>query len=376
MYPTLKINHITINNERCISLTFPHRADVLKCVNSIPNIQYDDDKEVYYLINSQQNLKNIYTYTKGSVWVSGEAFYNKKSNNSGSNPMGEGVVIKSNSKYLRSVPQSYIDKLKIKRYAENTAHTYCNLFERFINYYLEIPIDRIDENNIYEYLIHLVNEGRSSSYQNQMINAIKFYYEVVLDMPNRFYKVERPRKEKKLPYVLSLEEVAAMIKVSHNIKHKCIISLLYSAGLRRSELLNLELTDIMSDRMQIRIRSAKGNKDRITILSPHLLMDLRAYYKVYKPKKYLFESPDGDKYSATSVGNIIKKAAQRAKIKSNVTAHTLRHSFATHLLEGGTDLRYIQGLLGHESSKTTEIYTHIATNVIKGIKSPLDSLHL
>lgn len=376
MLPTLKIGHIKVNNERCISLSFPHRPDVLKCVQSIPHVQYDEDKSIYYLLNSKQNLKNIYAFLKGRVWVSGETFYNRTHVNVGNNPMDENLEIKSNPKHLRPIPQEYIDKLKLKRYAANTARVYCSLFERFINYFLEIPIDRLDERNIQEYLIHIIDDGKSHSYQNQMINAIKFYYEVVLGMPNRFYAVERPRKEKKLPFVLSLEEIASMIKTSHNIKHKCIISLLYSAGLRRSELLNLELTDVMSDRMLIRVRSAKGNKDRVSILSPHLLMDLRTYYKAHKPKKYLFEGPDNSKYSETSVGNIVKAAAKKAKITKQVTAHTLRHSFATHLLEGGTDLRYIQGLLGHESSKTTEIYTHIATNVIKDIKSPLDSLNL
>jgi len=376
MQPTLTIYHIKINNERCIGLSFSHRPDVLKCVESIPYIQYDDDKDVYYLLNSRTNLKNLYSHTKGKVWVAGETFYNRKHKNIGSNPIAENVEIKSNPKHVRAIPQSYIDKLKLKRYSENTARTYCNLFGRFINYFLEIPVDRIDEQNIQEYLIHIINEGRSSSYQNQMINAIKFYYEVVLGMPNRFYNVERPRKQKKLPFVLSLEEISLMIKSTNNIKHKCIISLLYSAGLRRGELLNMELADIMSDRMLIRIRSAKGNKDRMSILSPHLLMDLRVYFKEFRPKKYLFESPDGEKYSETSVANIVKKASYKAGIANNVTAHTLRHSFATHLLESGTDLRYIQGLLFLESSKTTEIYTHIATNVIKDIKSPLDSLNL
>ena len=376
MLPTLIIKHIIINNERCISLSFPHRPDVIKCIKSIPNIQVDSDKDLFYLINSQKNLKNLYTFTKGRVWVSGEAFYNKKNVNVGSNPMESDLEIKSNPNHLRQIPQAYIDKLKLKRYAANTARTYCNLFEKFINYYLEIPVDRLDERNIQEYLIHIVDIGRSGSYQNQMINAIKFYYEVVLGMPNRFYAVERPRKEKKLPFVLSLVEVTAMIKTCSNIKHKCIISLLYSAGLRRAELLNLELTDIMSDRMLIMVRSAKGNKDRVTILSPHLLVDLRTYFRACKPKKYLFEGPDGKKYSASSVGMIVKRAAKYAKINTIVTPHTLRHSFATHLLENGTDLRYIQGLLGHESSKTTEIYTHIATNVIKDIKSPLDFLDL
>jgi len=148
--------------------------------------------------------------------------------------------------------------------------------------------------------------------------------------------------------------------------------LIYSAGLRRSELLNLKVSDIDSERMVLHIRRAKGMKDRISLLSDNLLQLLRKYYQDYKPKIYLFEGKNGGKYSPTSVANILKKAALKAGIKKNVTSHMLRHSFATHLLEQGTDLRYIQELLGHNSSKTTEIYTHVSKRAITKIKNPVD----
>ena len=191
-------------------------------------------------------------------------------------------------------------------------------------------------------------------------------------MPNRFYTIERPRKKEKLPKVISKEEVIRMIDHTSNLKHKCIISLLYSAGLRRSELLNLKPTDIESDRMLIRVEQAKGNKDRYTILSEKLLVNLRTYYKIFRPKNYLFESYKATKYSASSVLKIVKSAAERVGIKRTVTPHMLRHSFATHLLENGTDIRYIQELLGHSSTKTTEIYTHVAKTNFNNIKNPLD----
>jgi len=191
-------------------------------------------------------------------------------------------------------------------------------------------------------------------------------------MPNRFYTIERPRKKEKLPKVISKQEVLRMIAVSTNSKHKCIISLLYSSGLRRSELLNLTLSDIESDRMLIRVEGAKGNKDRYTLLSEKILVDLRIYFKIYRPKKYLFEGLKGGKYSSNSVLKVVKKAAEKAAINKRVTPHILRHSFATHLLENGTDLRYIQELLGHNSSKTTEVYTHVAKNNFNKIKNPLD----
>jgi len=208
-----------------------------------------------------------------------------------------------------------------------------------------------------------------------MINAIKFYYEMVMNMPNRFYNIERPIKEEKLPVVLSKKEVASLLSGIHNIQHRCMVSLLYAAGLRLSELLKLKITGIDSDRMLIRVKGAKGNKDRYTILSRSLLKDLRQYYLQYRPKELLFEGPMGDRYSDTSVRKIVKRAAQRVGIRKTVGPHTLKHSFATHLLEDGTDLRYIQTLLGHNSSKTTEIYTHVATNIVKGIQSPLDTLY-
>jgi len=164
-------------------------------------------------------------------------------------------------------------------------------------------------------------------------------------MPNRFYSIERPRKETKLPKVLSKEDVLSMINCTRNLKHKCIISLLYSTGLRRGELLNLKLIDIDSKRMVIRVEGAKGNKDRFTLLSEDLLPDLRKYYKIYQPKKYLIEGQNGGKYSGTSVEKIVMRAAKWGNVKQRVTPHMLRHSFATHLLESGVDLRYIQTLL-------------------------------
>jgi len=246
------------------------------------------------------------------------------------------------------------------------------MFEKFIAFYSNTNLMEINETDIRHYISTLSKENKSKSFLNQMINSIKFYYEIVEGMPNRFYEIERPIKETKLPKIISLEEIKAIIDNTNNIKHKCIVSLMYSAGLRRSELLNLKTTDIDSKRMIISIKHAKGNKERLTILSKTILTDLRLYFIKWKPKEYLFEGPNYTKYSSSSVLKIVKNAALKANIRKTVTPHMLRHSFATHLLENGTDLRYIQVLLGHSSSKTTEIYTHVAINNLKTIKSPLD----
>ncbi len=192
-----------------------------------------------------------------------------------------------------------------------------------------------------------------------MLSYTNWYLHTVLDKP--------------LPKVISKEEVKTIIKATNNIKHKCIVSLLYSGGLRRSELLNLRIEDIDSKRMLIKVRMGKGNKDRYTLLSKSILADLRKYYQKWKPELFLFEGPEGGQYAGSSVGKIVSNTAKKAKITKHVTPHMLRHSFATHLLEAGTNLRNIQELLGHHSSQTTEIYTHVSRSSLVSIANPLDS---
>ena len=276
--------------------------------------------------------------------------------------------------YVRC-PKEYTEKLKELRYSVNTLNVYTDLFEEFINYYPNKTAQDITEEEIIAFLRYLVNERKiSTSYQNQSINSIKFYYERVLGGKRKIYLIERPRKENFLPEVLSEEEVAAILKTITNIKHKALIMTIYSGGLRISELINLKVKDIDSDRMQIRVQQSKGKKDRYTLLSQKTLLILRQYFKEYKPKEWLFEGEGDGEYSQKAIQNILKRAVLKAGIKKRITVHSLRHSFATHLLENGTDLRYIQNLLGHSNSKTTEIYTHITTKGFDQIKNPLDKL--
>jgi len=276
---------------------------------------------------------------------------------------------------MNGIIERYKNLLIQKRYSANTIKIYGSYFADYCAYFSPKDLKRITTAEINSYILSLIEtKNISVSQQNQRINAIKFYYEKVLGREKQYYELHRPKKEHKLPKVLSKTEVKRIFDVTTNLKHKCILMLIYSAGLRRSEVLNLVPTDIDSERMVIRINGAKGKKDRITLLSENLLKLLRRYYQEYRPEKYLFEGQHGGKYSETSVGNILKKAARKAGIKKDVTPHMLRHSFATHLLEQGTDLRYIQELLGHESSKTTEIYTHVSKNAIDKIKNPLDEL--
>lgn len=369
----ITLKHILIDNKKYIGLKFNTDKVLNTLVHNLNEVEWNSKFEMYCLPNRAQNLEAIFTLFRGVAWINTNYFFDT----SNSKNLNEDFNIewfrrRIKPKDYRHCPNSFFDKLELKCYANNTAKTYICCFERFINYFPEKDIDQLDEVDVRNYLKTLVRNNSSTSYINQSINSIKFYYEIVLGMPNRFYSIERPRKEKKLPVVLSQNEVKALIDATNNLKHQCIVSLLYSAGLRRSELINLKLQDIDSKRMLIKVNNSKGNKDRMTLLSHTVLHDLRAYYKIYRPKIYLFEGQKAAHYSATSISNIISNAVAKTSIKKHVTAHTLRHSFATHLLENGTDIRYIQLLLGHSSTKTTEIYTHVATNNFISIKNPLD----
>ena len=265
------------------------------------------------------------------------------------------------------------DLLLRKNYSIHTQKSYVYMFTLFLKNVYPTPLHTINNEIIKKYHRELISvHQKSISYQNQSINAIKFYLENIAKHPVEYIDLDRPRKEKKLPTVLTAAQVAAILKVTSNLKHRAILSILYSAGLRISECIHLQLQDIDSSAMRIWIRNGKGKKDRISLLSPKVLDELRTYYRIYTPKKWLFEGPNYTTYSASSIRAIFRRAKKKANIHTPATVHTLRHSFATHLLENGTNLRYIQKLLGHNSSKTTEIYTHVANSMLTDIKSPID----
>ena len=244
------------------------------------------------------------------------------------------------------LPEGYLDLLEQKRYSPSTIKTYRAYFSDFMEYH----------------------KGRN-------INAIKFYYEQVRGGKRQYYGgITRAKEYKTLPEVLSRDEVKRILSCLANRKHHCMISLIYSAGLRRSELLNLTPPDINSERMLVRIMG-KGKKCRYSLLSEKVLHELREYFREYRPKKWLFEGETpGEQYSASALVKVLKEAADRAGIRHRVHIHMLRHSFATHLLEQGTDLRTIQELLGHNDIKTTSIYLHVTSAHKSSIPNPLDTL--
>lgn len=284
-----------------------------------------------------------------------------------SDPQGDQSV------FVTQVPVEYKELLIRKRYSAATIRNYCSQFEMFANFF-GIPIEQLTTENVETYMIHLIEEKKVSiSTQNIAINAIKFYFEQVRKGPQRHYNFDRPLKENKLPVVFSEAEVQQLFASCKNLKHNTMLRLIYAAGLMRSELLALRLTDIDRSRNLITIRQGKGKKDRITLLSGKIRVQIDQYIAAYNPKHWLFESVSEEQYSESSLHKVFAKALALSGIRKEASLHTLRHSFATHLLERGTDIRYIQVLLGHNSSKTTERYTHLTKKGFENIVSPLDN---
>lgn len=265
--------------------------------------------------------------------------------------------------------------LQLKRYSSNTIKTYLGLLKAFIGEYMLTgkQLAGAREKQLLPLLIDY-NNKKNYSYtsQKQLIAAVKILYAEVFKTKlnlSAIYPTQRPQP---LPNILSKNEIKALLKNTPNLKHRAMLTAIYAMGLRSSELLNLKLKSIDSDRMMVSVKASKGKKDRVVMLSSKLLSVLREYFKEYQPKEYLFEGQNGGKYSTTSLQKVFNRAKTRAKIKKHVTLHTLRHSFATHLLEGGTDIRIIQKLLGHTNIHTTLIYTKVSNKVIGKVRSPLD----
>lgn len=278
--------------------------------------------------------------------------------------------------YFKSCPIEFIKFMHLKAYSMNTVNAYYYYVLRLLNSYRQNSLKQINafnSNVINDYHQNMIGEKLYSEQTiNQSINAIKLYYNGFLNKEMLLEQVVRPKVGKSLPKVWSKEEIQRILNSIDNIKHKTIIALIYGSGLRIGEALKLRIEDVDSKRMRLRILGAKGKKDRYTIIGQYSLDLLRVYYKQYKPTKLLFEGQFGGQYSTTSVSRILFKAIKKSGVLKRGGLHSLRHSFATHLLESGTDLRYIQELLGHNSSTTTEIYTYVSNKHIEQIKSPID----
>jgi site-specific recombinase XerD len=267
--------------------------------------------------------------------------------------------------------------LTLKRYSWRTIKTYKNCMSGLMFFYNEIKPSQFTRQQIDQYVLHEIRVNKiSESYQNTILSAIKMFYTEVVEQPEKVEGLYRPKMPNKLPQVLTKNEVEKLLKASGNMKHACILAVVYSAGLRLGEVTKLLVDDVHFEINRIFVRSAKGKKDRYTLLSKKAIKIIREYIETYKPKHWLFEGQFGDAYSDRSVQAIFTDAKIKSKINKLATLHTLRHSFATHLLESGIDLFHIQELLGHADISTTRIYIHLSSKGFDDIQSPLDSLDI
>lgn len=274
----------------------------------------------------------------------------------------------------REAFQQYINQLTLKAYSPKTIKSYLSEFAHLLIILKHHPVIDLSEERLKDYFLFCVNkEGIKERHLNSRINAIKFYFEQVLHRKQMFFDIPRPKTPSTLPRILSKTEIKNIFLSAGNPKHLLMLKLCYGMGLRVSEIVNLKVEHINSEDFLVLISGAKGKKDRYTNLPQSILELLRSYYCQYRPKVWLFEGQYGGRYSVRSVQAVFKNAMRKAKINKTIGVHGLRHSYATHLLEHGADIRFIQELMGHNSIKTTEIYTHITDVKKTSIKSPLDS---
>ena len=276
---------------------------------------------------------------------------------------------------MTALRQKMLDDLQLRNYSDRTIKAYLRCVSQFSQHFGKSP-DQLGPAEIREYQLYLIKQKQCSwAVFNQTVCALRFFYNTTLGCKEMIEEIPYPRFEKRLPVVLSKTEVTALLQAVNNLKHRALLTTLYATGLRVSEVTNLVVTDIDSRRMIVQVRQGKGRKDRFVMLSPTLLTLLRQYWKAYQPRHWLFPGQNRNHpINDATAYRICQQAALAAKLSKSVSPHCLRHSFATHLLEAGTDLRTIQLLLGHRNLKTTAVYLHVSTLALRSTTSPLDLL--
>jgi site-specific recombinase XerD len=340
-------------NKPVILIRFEYNTEYYRLIRSMTGARWSRTQKVWYVLDTPMYRQRFGLKTE---------------------PVGKEVLL-----HIHPINQpalyTFIETLELKAYSQSTITTYRNEFAQLLYALKDKPVQDLDTARLRSYFLYCLKTlDLSENTLHSRINAVKFFFEQVLHREKFFFEIPRPKKPSILPKVINAQDIKKLFSVTTNLKHNTMLKLCYGMGLRVSEIVNLKITDIDSKNGQVLIEQAKGKKDRYVNLPESILLQLREYYKAYKPKKYLFEGQYGEQYSKRSAQQVFKDALKKAAINKDVGIHGLRHSFATHLLEAGTDVKFIQELLGHNDIKTTLIYTHVSQKDIKNIKSPLDSL--
>ncbi len=384
---TIKLTNGKHRDNVVVFITFEKDTELIKQLKALGYTRWSQTKRVWYALGQNFDLNVFFKAMQPYAFIDYSALNVKdlSTNNWANQETKEAQskqVVEQTEKDRITLPhvQERVLQLRLwmehRRYSKSTIETYTDCVRLFLSYYADRePCTLCNDDVVVFVNEYILKKQLSYSYQNQFVNAIKLYFREVEKSCIEIDKLQRPRREHKLPNVLSKQEVKAILNALTNQKHRAMLSLIYGCGLRRAELLYLKPEDIDSKRGLLKINQSKGKRDRVVPLSEKLINMLREYYLVYRPKEWLFEGQyPGTSYSEQSLMSVLKQALSKTNIKKPVSLHWLRHSYATHLLEGGTDTRFIQKLLGHKSSKTTEIYTHVSNKSLRNIKSPFDDL--
>lgn len=343
-------------------LGFSFNTDLINLVKTLPGARWSARLKSWYILDCEKHLALITSTFKDKAILELDLLKTKR------------PFVRDLNESQRHLLNGFYKFLKGKRYSDSTVHTYSTFVADFISFQSSKALEELTNRDVEVFIEDVfIARNYSISTQRQFISALKLFVVFCPSTKINDLQLERPRKSKKLPSVLSQEEVLRLIQCTPNLKHRAILALLYSCGLRISELIGLRLQDFNVERKQLVVRQGKGRKDRYVSMADSFIPLLTNYYQTYKPRVYFVEGQGGSIYSAESVRHFLRRSCKRAGISKTVTPHTLRHSYATHLLENGVDIRYIQSLLGHAKPETTMIYTHVTRKDLMAIPNPLDA---
>ena len=369
---SITLEPFTHNSKSCIAIKFPFDFNTKEYIKKFDGVYWTKTHRTFYIYHDEVRLEDLINYIKkGGLRLL--ANHNQK--NIPRFSKGVKLELKPLNEEKTLVYRHFVKFLKGKRFSKSTIAAYSGFILEFLRFTDSKPVNELNEIDVRNYIEWAVDKlNYAISTHRQMVSSFKhfayFYPACAIDAD----KIYMPKKDRKLPIVLSVEEVLLILKTTKNLKHRTVIAMLYGSGLRISELINLELSDFDFNRKQLYVKNAKGRKDRYTTIAESLFPLLKNYHDTYKPKQYFIENPKGGKYSPESIRAFLKKSTKSAGITKIVTPHTLRHSYATHMLEQGTDIRHIQELLGHSRPETTMIYTHVTRKDLEQISSPLDNV--
>jgi integrase/recombinase XerD len=367
MKETIYLDRILYRERSMLSLKFRYHEAIIKLLKQIPGAFWSASHQVWFIPYQPDLLNHL------KRQLEGQAIFDEQA-------LKEKIEKEEQKEIMRRVYGIHLERfehwMQSKRYSENTRKVYLEAVKAFLFFMKGKGIEQIERQDFITFnREYILKRGYSSSYQNQVVNGVKLFFANTSGRRLELEDLHRPRREHTLPDILSKEEVRNLLNTPKNIKHRCMLCLIYACGLRAGELINLKLHEFDRSRNLLLVKNSKGKKDRVIPLGGKIPELIKEYQRIYVTEIYLFEgSKKGEAYSYRSLQQVFKSALSLAGIKKEASLHTLRHSYATHLLESGTDLRYIQELLGHSSSKTTEIYTHVSTRNLAKIGSPFDDL--